>query len=94
MLTCTTLIQHFVNKAGKRLGEKLDRSMAHLPQDELPSEFDVVVDGTGKAWLPTYACMCLMAACLHLSVCASGLVQSILAAALARAGKSVLHVDR
>ena len=21
--------------------------MAHLPQDELPSEFDVVVDGTG-----------------------------------------------
>ena len=22
--------------------------MAHLPQDQLPSEFDVVVDGTGK----------------------------------------------
>ena len=22
--------------------------MAHLPQDELPSEFDVVIDGTGK----------------------------------------------
>ncbi|CAI8046126.1 Coronin-7 [Geodia barretti] len=43
--------------------------MAHLPQDELPSEFDVVVDGTG-------------------------LVQSILAAALSRAGKSVLHLDR
>ena len=22
--------------------------MAHLPQDQLPSEFDVVVDGTGR----------------------------------------------
>ena len=24
------------------------KNMAHLPQDELPSEFDVVVDGTGE----------------------------------------------
>ena len=26
--------------------------MAHLPDDELPSEFDVVIDGTGKTWTP------------------------------------------
>ena len=43
--------------------------MAHLPNDELPSEFDVIIDGTG-------------------------LVQSLLAAALARSGKSILHLDR
>jgi len=42
--------------------------MAHLPDDSLPSQFDVVVDGTG-------------------------LVQSVLAAALSQAGKSVLHID-
>lgn len=62
--------------------------MAHLPQDELPSEFDVVVDGTGEAY-STGSKNSVMVVRL-----VSGLVQSILAAALARAGKTVLHLDR
>lgn len=43
--------------------------MAHLPEEALPSEFDVVIEGTG-------------------------LIQSLLAAALSRCGKTVLHLDR
>ena len=62
--------------------------MAHLPQDELPSEFDVVVDGTGETY-STGSKNSVMVVRL-----VSGLVQSILAAALARAGKTVLHLDR
>ena len=31
--------------------------MAHLPQDELPSEFDVVVDGTGEWSRECFVCV-------------------------------------
>lgn len=56
--------------------------MAHLPNDALPSSFDVVVVGTGRLTSPLYVyCSCL------------GLIQSILASAAARIGKSVLHLD-
>lgn len=29
------------------------RAMAHLPEDDLPSNFDVIVDGTGMLTLQT-----------------------------------------
>lgn len=65
--------------------------MAHLPQDSLPSTFDVVVDGTGNKFPHGYLLVFIpLPPSLPLRL---GLVQSILAAALSRVGKSVLHID-
>ena len=60
--------------------------MAHLPEDLLPSDFDVVIEGTGKLMTRIQSHYVLL---MH-----AGLIQSLLAAGLARCGKSVLHLDR
>ena len=57
--------------------------MANLPVDELPSEFDVIVEGTGIH--------VMIGNVMFLSV---GCVQCIVAGALSRVGKRVLHLDR
>ena len=71
--------------------------MAHLPDDTLPSQFDAVVDGSGELRVQS-AVICRLKysypTCLRLVINAAGLVQTIVAAALTRAGRSVLHIDK
>ena len=60
--------------------------MAHLSDDSLPTEFDVIIQGTGSShnlFLPAIIFFTW-----------AGLIESILAAALAKCGKSVLHLDK
>ena len=60
--------------------------MAHLANDLLPESFDVIVDGTGR-----FSGVCGGAfSCFY----PTGLTLSVLAGALARTGRSVLHLDR
>lgn len=86
--------------------------MAHLPEDNLPGEFDVIIDGTGAPeCVRSYSLICISLSCgtarsysmhmhverpanLTLNASTLGLVQSLLAASLARVGKSILHLDK
>ena len=61
--------------------------MANLPSDRLPDQFETVIHGTGQ-WSDYSATVFIYCHSL------SGLTESILAAASARIGKSVLHIDR
>lgn len=35
--------------------------MAHLPDDSLPGEFDVIIDGTGAPSVRAYSCSLMLA---------------------------------
>lgn len=59
--------------------------MANLPVDDLPSEFDAIIEGTG---------MYIISDTLFPVVSDVGCIQCIVAGALSRVGKRVLHLDR
>lgn len=54
---------------------------------ELPSEFDLIIVGTGKR-------NCLLNVRLHTDRFIIGMVESVISAAASRIGKKVLHVDK
>ncbi len=63
--------------------------MAHLEDDKLPSNFDVIVVGTGMDRR-----LSILSIANYIDFFLKGLTESILAAALSRDGKQVLHLDR